>query len=115
VVLQELQRQGLYFLDSRTAAPTATRAVAQDLGLAVAARDVFLDHTATTEAVRAELLRAVRLAQKRGPRGVPVVVIGHPMAVTLDVLAADLAPIQAAGIELVPVRLAVRPSYPVSE
>ncbi len=107
-VLQVLAAQNLYFLDSRTAAPTATRTAAAGLGLGLAARDVFLDHTATEAAIRAELLRAVKLAQKRGISGAPVVVIGHPLPATLQVLAADLALVQAAGITLVPLRDAVK-------
>jgi polysaccharide deacetylase 2 family uncharacterized protein YibQ len=108
VVLGEVAAQNLYFLDSRTAAPTATRAAAADLNMGLVGRDVFLDHTATEAAVQAELLRAVRLAQKRGIQGMPVVVIGHPLPNTLKVLEADLPLVQAAGIELVPLRAAVR-------
>jgi polysaccharide deacetylase 2 family uncharacterized protein YibQ len=109
VVLQEISNQGLYFLDSRTAAPTATRAAAAGLNLRLAARDVFLDHTATEPAVRAELQRAVKLAQKRGAQGTPVVVIGHPLPATLSVLQADLPQLEAAGVALVPLRLALQP------
>lgn len=108
VVLQEVSKQGLYFLDSRTAAPTATRAAAAGLNLRVVARDVFLDHTATEDAVRAELQRAVKLAQKRGAQGAPVVVIGHPLPATLAVLEADLPQLEAAGVTLVPLRMALR-------
>lgn len=108
VVLAEVAKRNLYFLDSRTAAPTATRAAAADLDIGLAGRDVFLDHTATEAAVRAELLRAVKLAQKRGFQGAPVVVIGHPLPATLAVLETDLPLLQAAGVTLVPLRDAVR-------
>ncbi len=107
-VLAEVAAQGFYFLDSRTAAPTATRAAAKGLGLGLAARDVFLDHAPTEAAVRAQLQYAVRLAQKRGVGGIPVVVIGHPLPATLAVLERDLPLLQQAGITLVPLRTAVR-------
>lgn len=110
VVLTELAGRGLYFLDSRTAAPTATETAAEGLNLGLAKRDVFLDHDPTEAAVRVQLQRAVQLAQKRQKQGntLPVVVIGHPLPPTLAVLQADLPLLQGAGIELVPLREAVR-------
>ena len=110
VVLSELNARGLYFLDSRTAAPTATQGAAAGLPIGLAMREVFLDHNPTVEAVRAQLHIAVKLAQTRAKKGntLPVVVIGHPLPATLEVLAADLAEVQAAGIVLVPLRAAVR-------
>lgn len=110
VVLAELAGRGLYFLDSRTAAPTATQAAAEGLNIGLATRDVFLDHEPNEAAVRTQLQRAVKLAQARQAKGDsrPVVVIGHPLPATLAVLQADLPLLQAAGIELVRLRAAVR-------
>lgn len=105
-VLVQLADKNLYFLDSRTAAPTATDEAAQGLNLKRAARDVFLDHNPTEDAVRAELLRAVKLSQKRGGRA--VVVIGHPLPATLAVLKADLPLLAEAGIDLVPLNKVIK-------
>jgi uncharacterized protein len=106
VVLAQLADKNFYFLDSRTAAPTATDEAAQGLNLKRAARDVFLDHNPIEDAVRAELLRAVKLSQKRGGRA--VVVIGHPLPATLAVLKADLPLLAEAGVELVPLKSVVK-------
>lgn len=110
VVLAELASRGLYFLDSRTAAPTATQAAAEGINMGLAQRDVFLDHEPNEAAVRSQLQRAVKLAQARAAKGDtrPVVVIGHPLPATLAVLQADLPLLRDAGLTLVPLRAAVR-------
>jgi hypothetical protein len=104
-VLGVLQREGLLFVDSKTAAPTAVKAAAEGLALPVLTRDVFLDHEPNPVDVKAELARAVALAKKRGY----ALAIGHPLPVTLDVLAAELPAIVSSGVVLVPVTALVRP------
>lgn len=103
VALARLAHEGLYFIDSKTAAPTATRQAVQGLNLPWATRDVFLDHVPTPAAIRAEMYRAVVLAQKRARAGntTPVVVIGHPLPETLAVLETELPAVAAAGVVLV--------------
>jgi uncharacterized protein len=97
-LLVRLQQEGLLFLDSKTAANTATRGARQGLTLPVLTRDVFLDHVETEAAVRAQLQRAVALAKQRGR----VIVIGHPLPATLAVLQADLPGLVSSGVVLVP-------------
>lgn len=98
-VLTVLQREGMLFVDSKTAAPTAVKAASAGLELPVLVRDVFLDHEPSAAAVRQELGRAVALARKKGF----ALAIGHPLPVTLDVLAAELPAIVSSGVVLVPV------------
>lgn len=98
-VLTVLQREGLMFLDSKTAAATATQEASAGLSLPLLHRDVFLDHVTEPAEVRAELAKAVRLARKKGF----AVVIAHPLPVTLDVLEAELPGLVSSGIVLVPV------------
>ncbi|MGV8630266.1 divergent polysaccharide deacetylase family protein, partial [Pseudomonas aeruginosa] len=59
---EELQRRGLYLVDSRTSAATVAASEAQRIGLASVSRDVFLDNEATPEAVSAQLQAGVALA-----------------------------------------------------
>jgi polysaccharide deacetylase 2 family uncharacterized protein YibQ len=103
-VLTVLQGEGMLFVDSKTAAPTATKAAASGLELPVLSRDVFLDHVPTPEAVKAELNKAVLLARKRGS----AIAIGHPLPVTLEVLAKELPQIVSSGVVLVPVSMLVK-------
>lgn len=98
-VLTVLQREGMLFLDSKTAYPTATQEADKGLQLPVLYRNVFLDHDPTPEEVRKELERAVKLARKDGE----VMVIGHPLPVTLDVLEKELPGVVSSGVALVPV------------
>lgn len=104
-VLGVLADEGMMFLDSRTVAKTAVREAAAGLGLPVLGRDVFLDHEGSAEEVRRELYKAIELAKKRGF----AVAIGHPLPVTLEVLAAELgadgAGILGSGVRLVPVTM----------
>ncbi len=103
-VLTVLQDEGMLFVDSKTAAPTAVKAASSGLDLPVLSRDVFLDHVPTPEAVKAELNKAVLLARKRGS----AIAIGHPLPVTLDVLAAELPQIVSSGVVLVPVSMLIK-------
>lgn len=98
-VLTVLQRDGMMFVDSKTAAPTATKAASAGLDLPVVTRDVFLDHDPAAAEVRIELARAVALAKKNGQ----ALAIGHPLPETLDVLEAELPAIVSSGVVLVPV------------
>lgn len=97
-LLVRLQQEGLLFLDSKTAAHTATGSAKQGLSLPVLTRDVFLDHVETEAAVRIQLQRAVAMAKQRGH----VIVIGHPLPATLAMLKADLPGLVSSGIVLVP-------------
>lgn len=104
-VMTVLQREGMLFLDSKTAAPTATQAARKGLELPVLSRDVFLDHVPDAASVRAELVKAVALAKKKGF----AIAIGHPLPQTVEVLAAELPRLVSEGVVLVPVTALVKP------
>ncbi len=104
-VLAELVHRNLFFLDSRTTAHSAGRAVAQQLGLRFVGRDVFLDNVEDMAAIRQQLAETERLARTRGQ----AVAIGHPHPETLTALRRWIPEVQARGFKLVPVsQLAVR-------
>ena len=85
------------FLDSLTTGESRGRAVAEGLGLRALQRDIFLDHVISVSEVEARLAEAESLARARGW----AVVIGHPHAVTLDVLENWVIQAERRGIELV--------------
>jgi polysaccharide deacetylase 2 family uncharacterized protein YibQ len=97
-VMAELALRGLYFLDSRTTPRTVALHSARDANVPSVRRDVFLDNLRERSAIERALESAVRLAETRGH----AVAIGHPHAVTLDVLEAQL-PDLLSRVELVPV------------
>ena len=107
-VLRELRARGLMFLDSRTTAASAAPALAAELGLPFAQRDVFLDNVRERAAIAANLDQAAARARKRGA----AVAIGHPYPETLAVLADWLPKAAAKGVALVPVSAVARVPAP---
>jgi len=99
LVLSELQRRGLMFLDSRTTGHSVAPGIADDLRLPNLGRDVFLDNDMTPAAVRASLSLLENVARRKGY----AIAIGHPHDVTVDALTAWLPTVAARGFTLVPV------------
>lgn len=98
IVMGELSRLGLPFVDSMTSGASIAGGVALQAGVPVTARDVFLDNEPSPSAILAQLERAERLAR----RGGSAVAIGHPYPATLRVLADWLPRAAERGLRLVP-------------
>jgi len=97
-LLAYLNHRGVFFLDSVTTSDSAARQAANELGLDIFSRDVFLDdEVGDTEAVKTQLALAERIARETGY----VVAIGHPRPETLEVLGPWLTTAPARGYELV--------------
>ena len=99
IVMGELRRLGLLFLDSRTTPQSIAAREAERIGVPNAARDVFLDHDLDRASVLHELERAERVARHHGH----AVVIGHPHDVTIEALKIWLPRLEARHIALVPI------------
>ncbi len=99
LILAELKRRGLLFLDSRTTADTVAGELSRELGVPHVARDVFLDNVPEVAAIRAELSRVEAIARKHGT----AVAIGHPYDTTLAALRAWLPEARRRGFALVPI------------
>lgn len=111
MVVGELQQRHLFFLDSRTSSKTVGESVARQHGLPTIARDVFLDDTMNADAIRAQLLQTEHVAKRKGY----AVAIGHPHAITMEVLEKWLPEAEAQGFKLVPVHNLVSVSSPVGK
>jgi len=94
-LIYALDREGMTFVDSRTTGDSAVPALMKSLHRPYLSRDVFLDHDPDVEAVKKQVRRAVRIAQKYGS----VIVIGHPHKKTLQGLAESKSVLEA--VELV--------------
>jgi hypothetical protein len=105
-VLATLKARGLMFLDSRTTPNSLGAAVARELGVAFAARDVFLDNARDPDAIRESLERAVAIARDTGA----AVAIGHPYPVTFDVLEAWIPKARQRGVAVVPLSDVTQPA-----
>lgn len=99
VVLKELQRRGLMFLDSQTSSKSVGGDLAESLGMPTAKRSVFIDHDRDPAAVRRSLAQLETTARHFGV----AVGIGHPHRVTLEALAEWLPSLKQRGIALVPI------------
>ena len=82
IVLAELKRRGLYFIDSKTTASSVGYKVAKKMALRTAGRDVFLDNGLSENALKIQMERLLSLSRHRGW----AIGIGHPHKETLDLL-----------------------------
>ena len=109
-VMTALRERGLYFVDSRTSADSTGFAVAREMGMPAAERQVFLDDDPEPAAIREEFSRLRDLAASRGA----AIAIAHPRATTLEVLREEVPRALADGYVFVPVSfLLERPSVPL--
>ncbi len=98
MVLTEIKRRDLFFVDSRTTKDTVAYASARSLGIPAAERAVFLDHDPQEKAIRKEVNRLVKLSMERGS----AIAIGHPTSNTWKVLYEEL-PRLSKHVKVVPV------------
>ena len=98
IVLREIQKKGLFYLDSRTTPLTRGLSVARSMGVRSAERDVFLDNEQEPNAVRAQIARLISEARTHGS----AIGIGHPHPVTYQVLKEELTALKK-QVKIVPV------------
>lgn len=99
VVLGELRSQGLFFVDSRTTAASVACDMAQKLGVATARNDIFLDNSSNVADIRAQIYKALALAQKNGS----VIAICHARTNTAKCWKLYAEEFKKTGITFVPV------------
>lgn len=79
VVLSELKRRGLYFVDSKTSRNSVAYDLAKQMEIRAARRDVFLDNDLSEDALGIQADRLLNLARHHGH----AIGIGHPHKETL--------------------------------
>jgi uncharacterized protein len=104
IVIDAARERGLLFLDSRTTERTLGKALADQAGVPVIERDIFLDNVIEEEAILKQLEKAAAIARTRGT----AVVIGHPHPETIQALKRWLAKLD--DIEIVPLSALVKRS-----
>jgi polysaccharide deacetylase 2 family uncharacterized protein YibQ len=82
IVLTELKKKNLYFIDSRTSSNSVGFSMARKIGLLAAKRSVFLDNDPGPRAIRMQMERLLNMAKHRGT----AIGIGHPYKETLKIL-----------------------------
>ena len=104
IVMRELKRRGLLFLDSRTSRNTVGASVALAYDVPYAQRDFFLDNDASLKAVKKQLQKVESFAKKNGY----AVAIGHPKDATLKALSEWLKTLKGRGFAQVPISQLVK-------
>jgi len=99
LLLETLKGKELYFLDSRTSKKTIGYALAREMLLKTARRDLFLDSTHDQQFVEMQLQKILPLVQRRGGK---LVVIGHPHQYTISALKNYLPTLKEQGVAIVP-------------
>lgn len=104
LVMQELRRRGLLFIDSLTTEHSVGLELAHRYGIPTAGRNVFLDNAGDLISVDTQLAQTEAVARKKGN----AIAIGHPRDATIQALAAWLPTLEKKGFVLVPVTAVVR-------
>ncbi|MDY6848717.1 MAG: divergent polysaccharide deacetylase family protein [Thermodesulfobacteriota bacterium] len=104
VVLDELARHQLFFVDSLTTNGSVTRRLAAERGVPFGRRSVFLDNDADVEKIRLQIRRLISLALREGE----AVGICHPHPETMEALRREQESFAAAGVKVVPMSHLVR-------
>lgn len=104
VVMGELRRRGIAFVDSVTSERTLGAETARRYGVPFTTRHIFLDNDQNVAHVRAQLAKTEGYARKHGF----AVAIGHPHDGTIEALAGWVSGLEAKGLVLVPVSAIIR-------
>ena len=97
VLLEEIHKRGLFFIDSRTSSQTVAYSVAKSIGVKSEDRDVFLDNKSDIAYIKGQIDTAIRIAKKKGE----ATVIGHAKTETAAAIREKLPDFEKEGIELV--------------
>ena len=98
IILSELKRRRLFFLDSRTTPQTVGMNVAQGVGLRAMERTLFLDHSLNEDDVKRKIEKLISLSLSNGK----AIGIGHPHPSTIKSLKEMIPKMKEKGIEIVP-------------
>lgn len=97
VVLEEIRRRKLFFIDSRTSVETVAEEEAADLGVPAWRRHVFLDNDVDSTAISRQIMVLIEAARKEGG----AIGIGHAHVGTIKAIRAMLPEFEKSGVRLV--------------
>ncbi len=98
ILMQELKRRDLFFLDSLTTKNSVAGKYALKFGVAYLKRDVFLDNESSLDSKKANLRKLLELALEKGQ----AIGIGHVREGTAEAILEMLPEFKAAGVKIVP-------------
>ena len=110
VILEELRKRELFFVDSFTSPDSMCLDVAKNLGIKFATRDVFLDITDQTDLenfesyIKGQIQELAALAVETGS----AIGVGHNIETTLRVIKESIPDLEKQGIRIEPLKKMVR-------
>ncbi len=96
-VMAVLKQHGMFFLDSKTTAKSQGKSLAEEDGVDYVARDVFLDNENDYDYISGQLLKAEKIAQRKGFS----IAICHPKSQTFPALKDWLETLKDKNLRLV--------------
>jgi len=103
LVLRNLKKRGLFYVDSRTTKGTVAFEEAKRIGIPAAERTLFLDNDPDPEAIHRQIKHLLKVARQSGA----AIGIGHPYSQTIDILRKNQDSLKR-EVEFVPVSKIVR-------
>jgi polysaccharide deacetylase 2 family uncharacterized protein YibQ len=105
VVMEELKKKNLFFVDSRTTADSRARESARRAGVRFAEREVFIDAVPGYAAALESLTGALKKTKKSGRA---VLMIGHPHKETVRAIHNALTIFKEEGVKVIPVSTCIK-------
>ena len=100
LIFNELKKNNLFFVDSRTSPDTKAFIAAEKVGLPVAARKIFLDNSRDYNEIYNNL---INIAEKKDGDVSPVIIIGHPHPETIRAISDAVKVLREKKVSIVPV------------
>lgn len=97
IILSEIKRRHLFFLDSRTTPKTVGLRTSDEIGLKAIERTIFLDHAKGVSDIEGDIEKLTRYALSQGK----AVAIGHPHPSTISTLREFVILMEKRGIDIV--------------
>jgi polysaccharide deacetylase 2 family uncharacterized protein YibQ len=107
VVMAELKKRGLYFVDSRTSGLSKAKKAANRAGIRFMARKIFIDNEQSYEASLHNIMRVKQELAENG--GEPVLLIAHPYPTTVSSIRDAVPLLREQGIEIVSISKIIPP------
>ena len=110
IILEELKKRNLFFLDSRTTPVSVCGTISSKIGLRYAERGVFLDLAQKKEEkqyrtyIKKQIKELINMAKVKGS----AIAIGHDRKLTLEVIKESIPDIEKENIKIVPLKNIVR-------
>ncbi len=97
LILKELKKRNLFFIDSKTSDKSVAYREAKRLGLKCGERDVFLDNEIDLDYIKGQIRLLARIALKEGQ----AIGIGHAHSLTARAIRESIPELENQGIEFV--------------